>query len=267
MTIQQNLAMLKSFIAKFIPKPLRRFARRRLKKIQYFGLRYYCPVCRSWLRSFKPYGMTPRSNGYCPVCDSYNRHRLAWLFFNRKTNLFDCLPKKMLHIAPEIEFQAILSKVPSLDYLSADLKSPKAAIKMDVTDIKYSENSFDVIYCCDVLEHIPDDRKAIYEFNRVLKQDGWAIILVPITNEKTFEDLTVTDPAERARLFGWHSHLRKYGPDFKERLEEVGFNVTQFYGIDFMNKKETIRFGVSQRPIFYCTKKHTNEARIMYTLK
>jgi len=87
-------------------------------------------------------------------------------------------------------------------YLTADLSNPKAMVKMDITDIQYPDESFDVIYCSHVLEHVPDDRKAMQEFFRVLKKDGWAVLLVPIVGELTFEDPSIVDPVERTKIFG-----------------------------------------------------------------
>jgi SAM-dependent methyltransferase len=153
-----------------------------------------------------------------------------WLYLTQKTNLFDGKQKKMLHVAPEPELSRLIQKADYINYLSADLFAPelmvKVMVKMDVTDIQYPDNTFDVIYCSHVLEHIPDDRKAMREFCRVLKAGGWAILQVPITANATFEDPTVISPKERERLFGQNDHVRRYGPDYKDRLIEAGFSVT-----------------------------------------
>jgi ubiquinone/menaquinone biosynthesis C-methylase UbiE len=92
---------------------------------------------------------------------------------------------------------------------------------MDITDIQYPDNTFDVIYCSHVLEHVPDDRKAMREFARVLKPEGWAVFMVSLSEEHTIEDPSITSPAERERLFGQHDHVRRYGPDFKDRLDST----------------------------------------------
>ena len=148
------------------------------------------------------------------------------LFFPIRTNLFDGTPRKMLHIAPEAYLSRIFQQVPNLDYLSADLDSPRAMVKMDITNIQYPDNSFDVIICIHVLEHVPDDRQALSEFFRVLKPGGWAILQVPMSDrEVTYEDFTITSPAERERHFGQTDHVRWYGRDYKDRLARAGFQV------------------------------------------
>ena len=139
---------------------------------------------------------------YCPVCVSMSWHRLSWLFLQQKTDLFNESPKKMLHIAPERGLVSRFKKIVNLDYLTADLQSLHCMVKMDITDIQYSDHSFDVIYCSHVLEHIPNDRKAMRELERELKPDGWAVLMVPITVDKTIEDPLETNLAERERRFG-----------------------------------------------------------------
>jgi SAM-dependent methyltransferase len=244
-------------LSQLIPDPLKSLLQRIWAQAQYFGFTRYCPICRSHLRSFKPFGLVPRTDALCPVCGSLERHRLIWLFFKRETNLFDRSPKKMLHFAPEKEFDAILRKTPALDYLTADLADPRAMVRMDIADIQYPDNSFDVIYCSHVLEHVPDDRKAMRQLNRVLKSTGWAVFVVPIKVEKTIEDPSITDPADRERLFGQHDHLRRYGPDFVGRLVEAGFDVTTFSATDIATAKRITRLALKDDKLFFCKKTTT----------
>jgi SAM-dependent methyltransferase len=182
------------------------------------------------------------------------RHRLTWLFFSQRTNLFDGTAKKMLHVAPEVALRPRLEGIPNLDYLSADLQDPNCLVKMDVTDIRYPDNTFDVIFCSHVLEHVLDDRKAIREFARVLKPGGWAVFQVPLSKEQTIEDPSITSPAERERLFGQHDHVRQYGPDLKDRLEE-GFKVAVLKTPEIASTEDTVRMGLPARDsIFFCVK-------------
>lgn len=232
-------------------------AGRCLKKIKYFGFNLYCPVCNSHVRKFYPYGLLNRAEARCPVCDMLERHRAIWLFLKQKTKLMDGRDKRIMHVAPEPELGKLFNKIKGVDYLSVDLYSPNAMEKVDITNIPYDEAEFDVIYCSHVLEHVPDDKKAMSEFYRVLKPGGWALISVPIDTDKTFEDPTVTDPKEREKLFGQCDHIRRYGPDVVEKIRSVGFNVESFPPISFMSKKELSKCAIglaAEQPLFYCQK-------------
>ena len=250
--------MLKA-IKKLIPLQMRRAAERGLQRIKCFGFSRYCPVCKSWVRVFHPYGVVKRNDASCPICKGLERHRFLWYFLKEKTNLFAKSPKNMLHFAPEPAFVRKFQEIPGLDYITADLYDPKAMVKMDISKIEYPDESFDWFYCSHVLEHIPDDAKAISEIYRVLKKNGQAIIMVPIMVEKTFEDPSVTDPAERERLFGQHDHVRLYGPDIKDRLIAGGFDVTDLHTTDLLNERQIEKMGMKHipthsMPIYVCKK-------------
>lgn len=191
----------------------------------YFGLTRYCPVCGSRLRCFLPAGLPRRPNARCPVCGCLERHRLAWLYFRDRTDLFDGRAKSFLHVAPEPQLARVLSRLRALDYVSADLDSPRAMVHMDITNLALPDESFDVVYCSHVFEHVPDDRKAMAEVFRILAQGGWAILQVPVLRERTIEDPSVVSPEERKRRFGQEDHVRIYGLDYEDRLKAVGFSV------------------------------------------
>src|SRR4249920_3892182 len=115
----------------------------------------------------------------------------------------------------------------NINYVSANLDSPLAMIRMDISKIPYKANCFDVIICNHVLEHIPNDRQAMSDLYRVLKPGGWAILQVPISLslDRTYEDPTAVTREEREKKFGQHDHVRIYAKDYKDRLENVGFTV------------------------------------------
>jgi ubiquinone/menaquinone biosynthesis C-methylase UbiE len=164
----------------------------------------------------------------------------------------------MLHIAPEACFEPVFKKMANIDYLTADLYNPQAMIKMDITHIEYTDESFDIILCNHVLEHILDDKKAIGELYRVLKRNGWAILLVPIVGEKTIEDPSIVSPEERLKFFGQEDHVRQYGTDYIDRLYSAGFTVSVTKVSDLVDHDEAIRFGLANSAsgeIYYCTKK------------
>jgi ubiquinone/menaquinone biosynthesis C-methylase UbiE len=127
---------------------------------------------------------------------------------------------------------------------------------MNIMDIQYADQFFDVIFCSHVLEHVDDDMKAMREFYRVLKNSGWAILLVPITSEQTFEDPSITDPQLRKKLFGQEDHVRRYGPDYVNRLRMAGFKVKTTKVRDLVDGVEAKRLGLTSASgnIYYCTK-------------
>lgn len=220
-----------------------------------------CPVCETQSERFGEFGRKARTDAQCPRCGALERHRLVWIYFKRYTNLFDGKFKRVLHIAPEKCFTIRIQELLGEGYVTADLQSPHAMVKMDIMDIPYPEHHFDAIYCSHVLEHVPDDKKAMQELLRVLKPDGWAVLLVPMLAEKTFEDPAVIDPKERLSLYGQEDHVRAYGPDYIDRLRSAGFNVKRSSAVDFLNKNEILAFGLSNSPekrhIYYCTKSPT----------
>lgn len=237
-------------VGRRLPASIKRQIKRRLR----IWYRFYCPVCDNFAHEFLAYGLVPRPNAVCPNCGTRERHRLAWLFLERKTDLFDARPKRMLHVAPQRTVARRLEEVPGLDYLTADLHDRKAMLPMDVTDIQFGDQTFDAIFCSHVLEHVSNDRQAMGELFRVLRTGGWAVLLVPITADVTLEDPAITDPWLRQWLFGQSDHVRRYGPDFQQRLEQAGFVVTPFHPADIVSEKEMARCGIprDEAPVYFC---------------
>ncbi|MBE7444979.1 MAG: methyltransferase domain-containing protein [Planctomycetia bacterium] len=234
-----------------------------LKSLIYIGKQVACPCCSGNFRKFLPFGVKARENALCPRCKSLERHRLLWLYLKNKTNFFsDTDNLRVLHFAPEYFFQKIFKSMPNLDYISADLSSSSAMVKMDITNILYEDNSFDVILCCHVLEHIIDDHRALTELFRVLRPGGWAILQSPIDlkRDKTYEDTTIVSPQERERIFGLKDHVRIYGRDYKDRLEKAGFTVKVDAYVrelgDDMIKKYCL---AKDEDIYFCMKRNSRE--------
>ena len=171
-----------------------------------------------------------------------------------RTELFDGTDTRFLHVAPEPALGSRLRRAVGAGYLSADLYDPSAMIRVDITAMDFPENSFDAIYCSHVLEHVTEDRRAMQEFRRVLSPTGWAILNVPITAEETIEDPSVTDPKERLRLWGQEDHVRRYGPDYIDRLGEAGFIVDMITVEDLVTPEEAERMGLTagSGEIYFC---------------
>ena len=201
------------------------------------GDKFTDPIDGKSFRKFLPYGYgKQRENALSPSTLSLERHRLMWLFLKDNTNFFTATKKfKVLHIAPEQCFLDIFRKQQNLNYITSDLESPIADVKADICDLPFKENEFDIVFCNHVLEHISNDTKAIQELYRVLKPGGFGIFQIPqdLSKAITFEDSTITDSKERAKLFGQYDHLRVYGRDYFNKLRSIGFEVDE---VDYTKK-------------------------------
>jgi len=192
------------------------------------GNKYTDPIDNKSFRKFLPYGYeVQRQNVLSPSTLSLERHRLLWLYLTNETNFFTS-KKKVLHMAPE---QCFLSRFKKLnhEYITADIDSPIADVKADIVNLPFTDNSFDVVLCNHVLEHIQDDTKAMKELFRVMKKGGMGIFQIPqdLNRDVTFEDNSITDPKERAKIFGQYDHVRVYGRDYFDKLRSVGFKVEE----------------------------------------
>lgn len=232
------------FFLNLIPRPL-------LIKMSYWirplivfflkGNKFTDPIDGKSFKKFLPYGYeSPRENVLSPSTLSLERHRLLWLYLKNETEFFKA-PIKLLHFAPEQAFYNRFKKLDNLKYTTTDLNSPLADVKADICNLPFQNDFFDVILCNHVLEHIPNDTKAMQELYRVLKPGGWGIFQIPqdLKREKTFEDDTITDRKERARIFGQYDHVRIYGRDYFDKLRSIGFTVEE---VDYTSTlpKETV---------------------------
>lgn len=215
-----------------IPRPLLiklSYAARPVLMLSLRGNKVTDPIDGRSFSKFLPYGYEQqRENVLSPSTLSLERHRLLWLYLQNETSFFsDQL--KVLHFAPEQAFYKRFRKLPNLDYTTTDLHSPLADVKADICDLPFEDNIYDFILCNHVLEHIPDDEKAMQEIYRILKPGGTAILQIPqdLNRKITFEDDSITDPKERARIFGQYDHVRVYGRDFFDKLRKVGFKVEE----------------------------------------
>ncbi len=167
-----------------------------------------CPICKTRLNVLMPYGATIRKNADCPICHSKERHRFLWLYFE-KLNIFD--RGKILHFAPEKFFLDKFSSLNNIDYWPVDIrKLPTVRTVVDITDIPFENQNFDVIICNHVLEHVNNDQKAMSELYRVLSPNGVAFISVPIDMKLaiTFEKSEYNTPELRFKYYGHPDHVR-----------------------------------------------------------
>jgi Methyltransferase domain len=244
-----------------------RGARSRLRQVvNRVGNRYEDPICGRSFWRFAP-GPRERPQAYCPACRSAERHRVLYLFLHRRTDVFK-RPMRVLHVAPEAGIQERLREVPAIDYVSTDLDPAAAMVAADLTDLPFEDESFDLVICNHVLEHIPDDVAAMRELRRVLDRRGFAVMQHPIDagRAETFEDWSVIEPAAREEAFFQNDHVRIYGRDFADRLSEAGFvDITRMKYQDELPRDEIERYRLTQLPSNQPAR--DIEADVIYTVR
>ncbi len=250
-----------SLLIRYVPrKYLQLFSGVGLKVLGLFyaGKAVQCPICLHNYGRFLPYGrINPRPNALCPSCLSLERHRLIWLYLREKTTFFS-KPQDILHIAPEHCFMAPFQLRHGDHYITADLESPLAKVKMDIHKMPFKDGSFDAVLCNHVLEHVDDDIQAMKEILRVLRPGGWAIMQVPFFSpvpEHTIEDKSITGVREREKAFGQDDHVRKYGKDYTARIERSGLIAKADPFASQLSEDEARRFGVSRGEMIYLGRK------------
>jgi SAM-dependent methyltransferase len=249
--------------------------KRAIKLPRYLGSKHQCPVCGIALHSFRPMWKsywrgvekfapvhppaafeTLNLTGYtCPRCNAYDRDRLTALYLEQVFRTFDpARSYRLLEFAPGDALRRKFKRHPFIAYRSADLTRRDVDERVDLTAMGgNADDSVDVLLCSHVLEHIPDDRKAMREICRVLKPDGFAIILVPLVVgvDKTHEDPGIDTDALRWKYFGAADHVRQYGKrDFIERLEAAGLQVDQL-GIGHFGVEAFRRAGIAGNSVLY----------------
>ena len=182
----------------------------------------HCPMC-SWTGfQFQPanQGAFYRFDATCPRCKSQERHRLAYLLLAGR------LPArlgKVLHFAPEPCMTQWLSSRTD-DYHTADLMVPNVMHKEDICNMTFADNTFDLVWCSHILEHVTDDHKAMREIRRVLKPNGIAVIQVPVWGATTCDE-PLQSAEERVSKYFQEDHVRRYGADIENRLRSAALDV------------------------------------------
>ncbi len=155
--------------------------------------------------------------------------------------------KRILHFAPERIWQTMMRGNPL--YETADLAQKGVTHQADITAVPLPDASYDVVIAHHVLEHIPDDRKAMRELFRLLQPGGFAILTVPInpTRQHTYENPAITTPEARFAHFSAHDHIRYYGLDFTDRLTVAGFRAETFR----MRPDQEVEFGLGRQEMMF----------------
>ena len=268
---------MKSVIKKYIPFALGRKLRgmwQILQSIFYYGKKYQCPLCKTNLRMLLPGGFDlpvitekkiigagRRPNCICPRCYSTDRDRLIYIYLKNFTNIFTH-KTKLLHIAPSGSIKALMKRTPNVIYQEGSkyhegFYYSKDISLIDIRKLDFDDNTYDVIFCNHVLEHIPEDIQAMKELHRVLKPGGWAILQVPVSAvlDETYEDFSITTEADKEKHFGQFDHVRIYGADYPKRLESAGFTVEKINPSKDWNIEGTEKFATNKDEILYVAHK------------
>ncbi len=117
-------------------------------------------------------------------------------------------------------------------------------VESDAAKLPFQGNYFDSVIASEILEHIPDDGKALVEIYRVLKPGGKAVITVPNRNYPFLWDplnwilerfFKVHIPANIWWLAGiWADHKRLYlAKELKDKLRKAGFEIEKEWQTTF----------------------------------
>ena len=248
------------YILKFLPRKFLikySFLITPILRVIFHGKKYTDPIDDSNYSKFLSYGYkTVRKNALCPGTLSLERHRLLWLYLEKETNFLNS-NLKVLHVAPEQVFYKKFKKLKNWEYFTFDLNSPIADIKGDLTSTNFKDESFDLIICNHVLEHIEDDKSALNEIYRILKYKGISILQVPmnVKRKNTFEDSSIKSKNQREKYFGQYDHVREYGLDFKDRVEQAGFEVEMINYSTKISQDLVIKYGLMKDDLIPIGKK------------
>jgi SAM-dependent methyltransferase len=268
-------------IKKYIPLALKKSARALRNQAKLINAKLYCPVCESRVNSFEPlpesvneelqkYGFPFHSDDaetcnvaayLCASCGASDRDRLYALFLRDYFMKIE-KPVQMVDFGPSEPLSAFIRRVAgkNVQYRTADLLTENVDDRVDITNLQsYDGDWFDFFICSHVLEHVPDDRKALRELHRILKPGGQAILMAPIilSIEHIDEDPHISDEAERWRRFGQFDHVRLYSKHgFLERVREAGFTVHEL-GKEFFGAEEFERAGITAQSVLYVVEKRS----------
>ncbi len=233
-----------------------------------FPKKYYCSICGKHVAFFLNTGVRTEifsrlkivGGGYrkhvrCPLCGSIDRTRwLNWIIEN-KTDIYANPDNAILHIAPEKCIEEKIRRKTGI-YISGDMQKGRADRVVDITNMTFENGYFDYIIINHVLEHVPDEKKAIEEVKRVLKSSGKFIFSMPICeSQMTFESNKELSETERLRTYGQKDHVRLYGTDTKERMEKYGLEVEEFIAKRFLSEKELSRMRILTEDRIFIAKK------------
>lgn len=233
--------------------------------INKYGNKHKCYICGNTFNQFiKYHGGTrnipefrlrlnlvdsDRDNFGCPYCPAYDRERHLFMFFD-KINFWEQLPKlKILHFAPEKNLSKKIDSYNPIKYIKADFNPyQEDTLKIDATNIPYQNDTYNLVICNHVLEHIPDYLTALKEIYRVLKPNGIAILQTPYSKilHRNFEDKNINTDELRYFFYGEKDHYRIFSEqNFFEDLQKTGFALNIIQNKQLFNDEICFYYGVN----------------------
>ena len=222
---------------------VRAAVRRRIELARHRGDAVECPLCGGRFDAFKP--AWNRANAICWRCGAHERHRATWLFLQGRPALLGDA-RSLLHFAPEYALERRLRELGGLRYVTGDLDPALGELELDLTALELPDGAFDAILCSHVLEHVPDDARAMRELRRIVAPGGWALVMVPIDHGRatTYEDPSIVTPEARRDAFWQEDHVRLYAPDVADRLSAAGFRVERVQAGVALGLETVLRHGL-----------------------
>jgi SAM-dependent methyltransferase len=235
-----------------------------------FGNDKICYICKRTFNHFTKYGDGTKGipefhkrlkmvgsdidNFGCMYCGSHDRERHLYMFFDKLELWQKMNDAKILHFAPEKNLRNKIIEQSPLEYIAADLYPKNDGVKkIDATKIPYGTEKFDIIIANHILEHTPDYTRALFEFYRILKPGGIAILQTPYSKllKNNFEDVNIDSDELRLFFHGQEDHVRTFGEyQFLKSIEDVGFYLDIKKHEDFFDDQMATIYGVNKKEDF-----------------
>lgn len=227
-----------------------------LEEFQQNRKKFYCNICESKIFAWEYIGEdyeifqnksiagAGKRRGGCTVCGSYDRARFVYDIMKNFTEIFSGNADGILHFAPESTISNKLKKKYGEQYISADIMEGRADVVADITKLQFDNEQFEYIICNHVMEHVYEEKKAFEEIRRCLKPEGVFIFSSPICwSQKTYENNNAITARDRIKYYGQEDHVRLYGNDIVDRIEEYGFDVNLMHCSEIKSEDKIKKFG------------------------
>jgi SAM-dependent methyltransferase len=190
----------------------------------------------------------------CPHCESFDRERHLRLFLDRLGLMDAVRGGAVLHMAPERRLRDYIESHGPGTYVRGDLSTEHEGVQeIDLQHIPYPDETFDMVICNHILEHVDDATAALREMHRVLKPSGRAICQTPFAARltTTFADPLLQSPDDRLFFYGQEDHVRLFGADIAQWFRQAGFVGRLVPHAEILPDVDPEGFGVNEKEPFF----------------